>query len=178
MNKRAMFFGLLYAAVVIVYKLVIFLGGYAFSKFGFYYSNLLSNLLMIPFFFICIQQVRNKENDGFIAGREAIRLAFTVLAVSMIFISAYNYFEIGSEKFKSLAAEYYNGEEYRNILLAQQPNYPEKLKTENFPAIIKEQITGLSPFKGATFKLIPMLIFGLGGGFMASIALRRKRVQS
>ena len=178
MNKRALYFGLLYSAVVIIYKLTIFLGGYAFTKFGFYYSNLVSNLLIVPFFFFCILQVRTKDYDGFINGREAIRLAFTVLAISMIIITGYNYFELGSEKFRELAVVYYNSDEYRNILLAQQPNFPEKLKTENFPKIISEQINGLSPFRAATFKLIPMLIFGLGGAFMASIVLRRKRVQS
>jgi len=178
MNKRAFYYGLLYSGLVIAYKLVIFLGGYAFTKFGFYYSNLVSNLLIVPFFFLCIQQVRNKDYEGYINGREAMRLAFTVLAVSMILISTYNYFELGSEKFRELAAAYYNGAEYRSILLAQQPNFPEQLKTENFPRIIDEQINGLSPFKAATFKLIPMLIFGMGGAFMASIALRKKRIQS
>ncbi len=178
MNKRAFYFGLLYSLVVIIYKLIIFLGGYSFTKFGFYYSNLLSNLLILPFFFLCIYQVRNKDYKGYINGREAMRLAFTVLAVSMILISAYNYFELGSEKFRELAKGYYNSEEYRNILLSQQPNFPEQLKTENFPKIIDEQINGLSPFRAATFKLIPMLIFGLGGAFMASITLRKKRVQA
>ena len=48
------------------------------------------------------------------------------------------------------------------------------LKNEN-NQIIEEQISGLSPFRAATFKIIPMLVIGLGGAFMAAITMRRKK---
>jgi hypothetical protein len=174
MNKRAFYYGIAFAVFIIIYKLAILLGGYTFSKFGFYYSNVVGNILIIPFFFACIWHVRNKDYDGFIGGREAIRLAFTVLAVSLIIISIYNYFELGSQAFHDLAVKYYNSEEYLNILRSQRASFPDKLKEENFPKIIDEQINALSPFRASTFKLIPMLFFGLGGAFMAAVTLRRK----
>ena len=174
MNKRALYFGLVYSALVIIYKLIILLGGYTYTKFGFYYSNLVSNIAIIPFFVLCVQQVRNKEYGGYISGREAIRLAFTVLSVSIVVLSAYHYFEAGSNKYREVAETYYRSDDYRNLLLEQQKLMPEKIKTEDIPKIIEEQISSLSPFKAATFKIIPMLIFGLGGAFMTAISLRKK----
>lgn len=174
MNRRALNYGILYALCVIIFKLIILFGDYTFGKFGFYYSNVVSDLLIIPFFFMCIWQVKEKDLGGFIGGREGIRLAFTILAVSMIIISGYNYFEMASTKFHDLAVQYYNSDEYLNILRSQRDKFPEKLKEENFPKIIDEQINGLSPFRAATFKLIPMLFFGFGGAFMAAVTLRKK----
>lgn len=175
MNKRALFFGLAYSATIIAYKLILLYGNYSFTKFGFYYANVVGILAIVPFFILCVQQVRDKEYGGFIGGREAIRLAFTVLSVSIIVISAYNYFEVGSEKFRTEAEKYYRGSEYLELLTTQQKLIPEKLKVEDFPKIIEEQISGLSPFRAATFKIIPMLVVGLGGAFMAAITMRRKK---
>lgn len=174
MNKRALFFGLLYSLLVIVFKLAILFQGNTFTKFGFYYANVLSYLAIIPFAFVCVWQVREKDYAGFIGGREAIRLGFTILAVSVVLVSVYNYVEQGSELFKTAAVKYYNSSDYLAILNEQQQRHPDKLKVEDFPKIISEQITAISPFKAATYKLPPMLFFGLVGSFMAAVTLRRK----
>ena len=140
MNKRALFFGLAYSATIIAYKLILLYGNYSFTKFGFYYANVVGILAIVPFFILCVQQVRDKEYGGFIGGREAIRLAFTVLSVSIIVISAYNYFEVGSEKFRTEAEKYYRGSEYLELLTTQQKLIPEKLKVEDIVNVAKKYL--------------------------------------
>ena len=172
MNKRAIAFGLLYSFLVIIFKLFILLGGYTLSKFGFYYSNILSVFMILPFFFIAIQQVRDKDQGGIITGKQAVRIAMTVLAIGIILISFYNYIEF-NWKFKEIATGYYHSNEYLEILKAQQAKYPEKIKVENFPNIINEQISELSAFKATTGKLIPLIFLGLSGAFIASVLMKK-----
>jgi len=177
MNKRALIFGLLYCLTVIVFKLVILLGGFTLTKFGFYYSNITGVFLIIPFFYFAIKQVRNKERGGIIGGREASRIAITVLAVAMIVLSLYNYMEF-NWKFKDIAIQYYKGTEYLNYLKNIQSQMPDKIKTEDFPKIIEEQINSLSAFKATTGKLLPMLIIGLSGAFATSALMRRSEKET
>lgn len=172
MNKRALIFGVVYSVLAIAFKLIILLGGYTLTKFGFYYSNFVSVVFIIPFFFIAIYQIREKDFNGIIGGRDAARMALTILAVSVIFVSIYNYVEF-KWKFKDIATEYYNSAEYTDVLKKQQLKYPDKIKTEDFPKIIQEQISEMSAFKAATGKLIPLLFFGLMGAFIASVTLKR-----
>ncbi|MDI1354955.1 MAG: DUF4199 domain-containing protein [bacterium] len=172
MNKRALIYGCIYAALVIIFKLVILLGGYTLTKFGFYYSNVVSILFIFPFFYLGIQQTRDKDLGGIISGRDSIKLALTILSISVIFVSMYNYIEF-NWKYKDIAIEYYNSRDYFNILTAQQIAHPDKLKVENFPKIIEEQISDLSAFKATTGKLIPMLFFGFGGAFVMAMFLKR-----
>lgn len=174
MNKRALYFSLFYTATVIIFKLIILLGGYTLSKFGFYYSNIIGIVLVIPFMFLAVYLAREKDYMGILGGKEAVRIALTVLAVSTILISIYNYIEF-DWKYKDLAVQYYNSTEYLEILMKQQARYPDKIKTENFPKIIEEQISQLSTFKATTGKLIPMMLFGLGGAFLTAITLKRNR---
>lgn len=172
MNRRALLFGCIYCLLFIIYKLVILIGGYTLTKFGFYYSNIVGMVFIIPFYFITVQQVRDKDFGGVISGRDAMRMCMTVLATAVIITSIYNYFEFNL-KYKDIATEYYHSDEYLNVLRAQQSRYPDKIKTENFPAIIEEQISALSAFKATTGKLIPLMFVGLGGAFLASIMLKR-----
>jgi hypothetical protein len=172
MNKRALVFGLLYCLAVIIFKLVIVLGGYTLTKFGFYYSNIVSVFLILPFFFMAIHQVREKDYQGVIGGKESVRIALTVLAVGVIGVSIYNYIEF-DWKYKDIATEYYNGEEYLRMLKAEQVKHPDKIKPEHFPDIIRDQIGQLSAFRATTFKLVPLLFIGLGGAFIVSILMKR-----
>jgi len=172
MNRRAFNFGLVYSILVIIFKLIILLGGYTLTKFGFYYSNIISVLFIVPFFFLSIRQVRDKDYAGIISGKESIRLALTVLAISILVVSMYNYIEF-NWKFKDIAIEYYNSQQYYDILAEQQQRFPDKLKTENFPTIIEEQIRELSAFKATTGKLLPMMLIGLGGAFVSAMLMKR-----
>lgn len=171
MNKKGLLYGLLYCFVVIAFKLYIVLSGNMFSKFGFYYSIIASVFLIVPFFFIAIYQVREKDQGGFIEGKEGLRIALTVLAVGLICTSIYNYIEFNWRIDDFIT--YYNSNEYLNNLKAQQLKSPEKIKVENFPTIIKEQIASLSAFRATTGKIIPLLFIGLTGAFAASVIMKR-----
>lgn len=177
MNKRALVIGSIYCLVVIIFKLFIVLGGYTLTKFGFYYSNIVSVFLIIPFFFLAIQQVRKKERQGIMSGKESVRIALTVLAVGLIGVGIYNYIEF-NWKYKEIATEYYNSNEYLELLKVQQAKYPAKIKTEDFPRIIREQINQLSAFRATTFKLVPLLFIGLSGAFIVSVLMKRSSRQA
>ena len=173
MNKKALTLSIVYSVLVIIYKLVILLGGYTLSKFGFYYSNIVGIFFILPFLFAAVYWVREKDYDGIIGGREAIRIALTVLALSTIFLSIYNYVEF-MWKYKDIAIQYYQSEEDLGMLQKQQFMHPDKLKVTDFPKIIDEQIAQLSPLKSTTAKLIPTLMFGLSGAFIAAVTLKKK----
>lgn len=142
-----------------------------FSKFGFYYAIITAVFLIIPFFFIAIYHAREKDFGGFIGGRDGMRIALTVLAVALIITSIYNYIEFlwQADEF----VRYYNSKEYLAILTAQQTQYPDKIKPEDFPRIIQEQIDSLSAFRATTGKIIPLLFIGLTGAFAASVIMKR-----
>jgi len=171
MNKKALFLGIAYSLCYIIFKLAVLLGDYTLSNFGYYYSTVIGAVIIIPFLFIAIYLVR-KDYGGLIAGKEALRIGLTVLAVGMIVTSVYNYVEF-NWKLKDISMAYFNGPEYLDNLQKEQIKNPDKLKVEHFPVIIKEKIEGLSAFKAATGKLVPLLFFGLGGAFFASIFLKR-----
>jgi hypothetical protein len=172
MNKKALWFGLIYCVAVIIFKLVIILGGYTLTKFGFYYSHILSVFFIVPFLFIAVYMVREKDRGGIIGGKESVRIALTVVAVAIIGTGIYNYIEF-DWKFKDISSEYYRSAEYLNILKAQQVQQPDKLKTEDFPKIIEEQISGLSAFKATTGKIIPLLFIGLTGAFITAVMMKK-----
>ena len=172
MNKRALVIGLIYCLVIIAFKLFILLGGYTFTKFGFNYAHIVSIFFIIPFFMLAIYLVREKDMNGVIGGRQALRIALTVLAVAMVVISAYNYFEF-NWKFKEMAITYYNSESYTQILNELAQKRPDKLKAEDFPRIIQEQIAALAPGKATTGKLFPMLLIGLSAAFVSAMFMKK-----
>lgn len=177
MNKKAILYGLLYCIIVIAFKLFIVLSGNSFSKFGFYYSIITAVFLIIPFFFVAIYHVREKDYGGFIDIKEGARIAFTVLAIGVIGTSIYNYIEF-IWQVDNFAA-YYDSPEFLEILKAQQLKMPTKIKIEDFPKIIAEQKLSVphSAFKATTGKLIPLLFIGLTGAFAASVIMKRNPPQ-
>lgn len=176
MNKRALFYGLIYCIAAILFKLIIVLGDYTAGNFGFYYSHFVSVLLIIPFFFFAVYQVREKELNGFIRGREAFRISLTIIAVAAIIMTLYNYIEF-NWKLKEVAVQYYNSNEFLEILKKQQAKYPAKMKTEDFPKIISEQLSDLSAFKATTGKLIPLIFIGVSGAFICAVFMKKTTKQ-
>ncbi|MBI2721484.1 MAG: DUF4199 domain-containing protein [Bacteroidetes bacterium] len=172
MNKRALNIGLLYCIVVIIYKLIILLGGFTLTRFGFYYSNIVAIFMIIPFFVLAIREVREKDFGGIISGKDAVRMALTVLAVAAVVLSLYNYIEF-NWKFRDIAVQYYNSPEYLKILNDWQVKSPDKVKIENFSTIINEQITALSAGKATTGKLFPLILIGLSGAFITAMIMKR-----
>lgn len=177
MNRRAFTIGLIYSSLVIIFKLILLLGGYALKDFGFYYSHIISVFFLVPFLFLAIYQVREKDRGGIIGGREAVRVALTVLAVSALVLSIYNGIEL-NWKFRDLSVEYYRSNEYLEILKKQQARYPDKIKDSDFPRIVEEQIASLSAFRSTTAKLFPLMLIGLSSTFVAAVFLKRRPKQA
>jgi hypothetical protein len=163
---------LIYCVAVITFKLIILLGGYTLSRFGFYYSHTVSVFFLIPFLFLAIYRVREKDLGGVIGGREAVRVALTVVAVAAIILSLYHYMEF-KWKYGEIALNYYHSEEYLNILKEQLARHPDKLKESDFPKIIENQIAELSAFRAATARLTPIVFIGLSGAFIAAVFMKR-----
>lgn len=172
MNKRGITAGLLYSLTAIIFKLIILLGGFTLTKFGFYYANSVAVFLVLPFLFLAIYWVRDKDQGGVIAGKEALRISLTALAVGAVIVSAYNYVEF-NWKYKDIAIQYYNSQDYLNILTEQQQKNPDKIKVENFPNIITAQVSSLSASRSMTAKLFPYLLIGLSGSFFASVLMKK-----
>ena len=169
MNKKALIFGLAYSIVVIAFKLFILLGGYSLTSFGFYFSSLTSVLMIIPFYYFAIKSVRDKDNNGLIGGKEAVRICLTIFAVGAVIISTYNYFEFENSG-KAMAIEYYNSDKFMAFLKSQA-----KIKAEDYQKIIAEQIKAseVSGFKATTGKLFSYMLIGGISAFITSAAMRK-----
>lgn len=166
MNKKALIIGFLYTTLVIVFKLYIWLGGHTFSDFYFKYAHILSVLAIIPFLMLAIKLVRDKDNQGIISGKEAMRIALTVVAVSAIVLSVYNYieFKLSIQDY----AEYYRSDKYMAFLVKDP-----KAKQLGYEKIIDFQISQLSPFKAATGKLFPFLLITLSASFICAVFMKK-----
>ena len=178
MNKRALLTGLFYSVLVIGFKLYILLGGYTFTRFGFNYAHVLSVFCLIPFFIVAVKGVRDKDLGGVIGGKQALKTGLTVLAIGMLLLSIYNYFECGSQFFKEEAIKHYNGETYLTYLKEMAVKMPDKVKAEDFPKIILQHIAALDPAKSTTFKLFPLLIIGGSGAFVTAMFMKRNGPKS
>ena len=169
MNRKALYFGIGYSLTAIIFKLIILLGGYSLSTFGFFYSSLTSVLLIIPFYVLAIRSVRDKDYEGVIAGREAVRISLTIFAIGAVLVSIYNYFEFEYSG-KAMAIDYYNSEQFMTFLKSQA-----KIKPEDYQKIIAEQIhtSEVSAFKATTGKLFSFMFIGLSSAFITSAIMKR-----
>ena len=168
-NKKALLFGVIYSIVVVAFKFFILKGGYSLTRFGYFYSGIIGVFLIIPFYILAIKSVRDKTYNGIIGGREAMRVALTIFAVSAVLISIYNYYEFEYYG-KAMAIEYYNSIEYLDFLKAQK-----KLLPAEYPKIISEQIklAEVSAFKATTGKLFSFTLIGLSGAFIVAMFMKR-----
>ncbi|MFO0357090.1 MAG: DUF4199 domain-containing protein [Sphingobacteriaceae bacterium] len=166
MNKKALIIALIYSVLVIIYKLSIWLGGNMFNDFNFKYSHILTVLSIIPFLIVTIKWVRDKDNGGVISGRDAMRMALTVVGISAIILSIYNYveFKMNMDAF----AEYYRSETYMNYMMKDP-----KAKQLGYQKIIDFQISQLSPIKATTGKLFPFLLLSLSGSFICAVFMKK-----
>jgi len=169
MNKKALLYGLVYAAIVIVFKVYILLSGNALTKFGYFYSNITAVFFILPFYFLLLKAVRKEESNGLLAGREAFRLCLSLLAVAVILISVYHYIEF-SMYGQELAKTYYNSDNFLNFLKTQK-----NISADKYATIIEEQIksAGESAFKATTGKLVSYLFIGISGAFIVSVFMKR-----
>jgi len=151
MSKRVLLIALIYSVLVIIYKLYIVLGGYQLTRFGFYYSHIVSVFAIIPFIVKAIKQVRDKDMGGFISGRVALAVGMNVAFIALVILSAYQYIEF-EWKLKDLSVQYYNSSEYLDFLKSNK-----QVKPENYSKIIEDNIAALSAFKSITANLLTFL---------------------
>ena len=167
MNRRVVIIGIIYSLAVIIFKLVIIFSGNQLTKFGFFYSHMLTVFAIIPFMFIATKLVRDKDMGGIISGKQALSTAMGVVAIAMIILSIYNYVEF-EWKMKDLSIQYYNSNEYLEFLKTNKA-----VKVEEYPKIIAAQIQDLSAAKAMTAKLFSLLLIGLSSAFMCGVFLRK-----
>jgi len=171
MNRKGLYFGFAYSIVVIAFKLFILLGGYSLTHFGWYYSNITGVFLIIPFYVMVLRSVRDNDNGGIIAGREAFRIALTVFIVAAILVSIYNYFEFEYAG-KVMAIDYYNSSQFMDYL----KKLPQ-VKPEDYSKIIQEQIKNseVSAFKATTGKLFSFALLGISSALITSLIMKKSR---
>ncbi len=168
-RNKSLLFALAYSALVIAFKLLIVLGGYAITDFGFKWSQIITVFLIIPFIWLTVKSTR-AQKGGYIGGKEALQKGLQMTMIAVVLISVYNYIEFGW-KWKEIAQVYYNSDSYHHFLEKSQG-----IKPEQYPAIIDAQVksfTMLSPFRYTTFKLIPYLFFGISTSFIFSVFMKR-----
>lgn len=168
LKNKPFLFAVLYSLLVIAVKLIILLGGFAITNFGFKWSQFLTVLMIIPFIWLTIKSVRAQQG-GYIGGKVALKkgLQMTVIAIAMI--SVYNYFEF--DAWKEIASQYYNSDLYHHFLENKK-----EIKPEQYAEIIKVQVESfrlISPFQYLTIKLIPCLIFGISSSFIFAMFMKR-----
>jgi hypothetical protein len=165
--RKAFLFAAVYSVVCIAFKIYIIQSGLILTSFGFYYSHAITVLFMVPFMFAALFLYRNKFYGGKISGREGFKFLMAVLLFSVILMSAYHYAEF-EWKLLRLAKEYYNGPLFLEFLKKQN-----KIKAEEYPKIIEEQLNALSAFKAVTSKLVSYLVIGTGSAFFSALILKK-----
>lgn len=168
MNKKVLYTAFAYSIFVIIFKLLILLGGYQLTRFGFYYSHVITVFLVVPFMIIAVKLVRDKDQGGKIGGRDALKIALGVAGISVIILSIYNYVEF-EWKLKELSKLYYSSDDYLNFL-KKNP----KIKPENYSKIIEENSISLSSFRAVTAKLFSFLIISSGSAFLTAVFMKKK----
>ena len=169
MNNKALFLGLVYAVLVIAFKQFILLGGYSLTKFGYFYSNITSVVMIIPFYVLVLKWVRDKDYKGQIGGREAMRICLSLFSVALVLISVYHYFEF-SKYGQQLAEQYYHSGDFLSFLKTQK-----NVKPEDYSKIIEDQIRNSSgsAFKATTGKIFSYLILGISSAFIIAAAMKK-----
>ncbi|MBP7808455.1 MAG: DUF4199 family protein [Bacteroidia bacterium] len=168
MNRRALYLGITYSILVIIYKLIILLGGYQLTKFGFYYSHFLSVAFILPFMIIAIKLSRDNDNGGVISGKDAVKVGLGVFGISVLILSTYTYIEF-EWKLREISVQYYNSAEYLEFLKKQT-----KITPEMYPKIIEENTAALSAMKAVTAKLFSFFLLSFAFAFITAVFMKKR----
>jgi hypothetical protein len=168
MNKRPIYIASIYSTLVIVFKLAIVLGGFLETRFWFMGSHIVSVFFIIPFIWLAIKLVRDKDYGGVIMGREAFVAGLMVVALSAVIISVYHYIEF-EWKLRDFAVNYYNSAEFQADMLKHNPN----VKPEQYPTLMKKQLESLSAFKAITAKLLSFFLVGVSSSFLCAAFMKK-----
>ncbi|MBS1652041.1 MAG: DUF4199 family protein [Bacteroidetes bacterium] len=168
-NKKALIIAAIYCVLTISFRLYMLLGNHYITRFGFYYTYVLTVLAIIPFYIIAIIWVRRKDYNGIIRGKDAMKTALIVFSIGLIVSAIYNYVEFkiyGSQ----LAQTYYNSEDFLNFLKSKKEVPP-----ADYSKIISEQIAlaSISAFKATTAKVFSFCLLGISSAFFCAFALKK-----
>jgi hypothetical protein len=164
MRKKAFILAAIYSAIVIAFKLFVWLGGHTFDP-AYRWSHGISLLFIVPFIFYAVKWVKD-ENGGYIGGKLAGQAGLTVALVSAIFLFIYHYveFKYSLELYKA----YYHSQEF--IAGIEQDPHVKKIGIDK---AIEMMIANLSPFKAATMKMISMLVISFPCAFLCAVFMKK-----
>jgi hypothetical protein len=171
MNKRLILFSSLYIIFTIAAICISFYGGYIKQLNLIYFLTLLS---FLPFVFVFLLQLRNKENGGVISGRYAMKQALKMVMLSTFLLTLFQivFFELDFKDYKinhirSIGPEIIKQEISKGQL---------KAKVEEIPKILENDIKQVTLFAEITATLFKTIFYGLFSSFISAMILKRKSI--
>ncbi len=171
MNKRLILFSSLYIIFTIAAICISFYGGYIKQLNLIYFLTLLS---FLPFVFVFLLQLRNKENGGVISGRYAMKQALKMVMLSTFLLTLFQivFFELDFKDYKinhirSIGPEIIKQEISKGQL---------KAKVEDIPKILENDIKQVTLFAEITATLFKTIFYGLFSSFISAMILKRKSI--
>jgi hypothetical protein len=169
MNKRLIFFSLLYVLFTTSSICISFYGGYIKQLNLVYFLTLLS---FFPFVFIYLLQIRNKEYGGTISGKDAMKQALKMVMLSTLLLTIFQvvFFELDFKEYKINHIKSIGPD----ILKKEITKGQLKAKVEDIPKILENDIKQVSLFAEVTATLFKTIFYGLFSSFISAIILKRK----
>jgi hypothetical protein len=171
MNKRLILFSSLYTVFTIVAICISFYGGYIKQLNLIYFLTLLS---FLPFVFVFLLQLRNKDNGGIISGRDAMKQALKMVLLSTFLLTLFQivFFEMDFRDYKINHIRAIGPEIIKQEISKGQL----KAKVEDIPKILENDIKQVTLFAEITATLFKTIFYGLFSSFISAMILKRKQV--
>jgi predicted secreted protein len=171
MNKRLILFSSLYTVFTIVAICISFYGGYIKQLNLIYFLTLLS---FLPFVFVFLLQLRNKDNGGIISGRDAMKQALKMVLLTTFLLTLFQivFFEMDFRDYKINHIRAIGPEIIKQEISKGQL----KAKVEDIPKILENDIKQVTLFAEITATLFKTIFYGLFSSFISAMILKRKQV--
>jgi hypothetical protein len=170
MKNKPLLFTLIYAPLVIIFKLWLFYSDRQMSGLGMY-SHLLSLLVLTPFCFFLVKKIRDEDFNGIISGRNALKESLKFVLFSGLILSVFNYIFFEAEMGRYMANYILDvgpGKMKEEALKAKKVITDAEIKTQ-----LTQVVANLSAFRDTTFKLLSIMAFGVFSSFISSVFLKR-----
>ena len=171
MNKRLILFSSLYTVFTIVAICISFYGGYIKQLNLIYFLTLLS---FLPFVFVFLLQLRNKDNGGIISGRDAMKQALKMVLLTTFLLTLFQivFFEMDFRDYKINHIRAIGPEIIKQEISKGQL----KAKVEDIPKILENDMKQVTLFAEITATLFKTIFYGLFSSFISAMILKRKQV--
>jgi hypothetical protein len=171
MNKRLILFSSLYIIFTIAAICISFYGGYIKQLNLIYFLTLLS---FLPFVFVFLLQLRNKENGGVISGRYAMKQALKMVLLSTFLLTLFQivFFEMDFRDYKINHIRAIGPDIIKQEISKGQL----KAKVEDIPKILENDIKQVTLFAEITATLFKTIFYGLFSSFISAMILKRKSI--